>query len=175
MLTKPTNENLCRLESSTEMPAHLLRTSTEDQEDSERQPQDYDDVDQQQHDGAIRHKLPQHARHNDDDTHNPDNDDDDDPLSSSEHSEGASTVDMAEENEKKVRRSLLVAILSVCGLLVCMQVVGRLLARLYGGAEEEDAAAMATDEAVGAAREGVVANAATSGTTGVGGVHNPAL
>ena len=77
-------------------------------------------------------------------------DDEEDQLSSSEHSEGASTVDKAEENEKKVRMSLLFAILSACGMIAIGSQMGKLMNCLFkrsgdGGNGEDDVAGMAGD------------------------------
>jgi len=96
-----------------------------------------------------------------------------DELSTSEHSEGASTVDLAEKREQQVRRSLCFAILSACGLIALLQVVGWLFTKFTRDSSKEDVVVeMAVDEAAGAAREGVVTQAVT---TAGGGAANPAV
>ena len=95
-------------------------------------------------------------------------------LSGSFQDDDASTVDLAEEREKKVRRSLLFAILSVCGLLFCMQMMGRVLEKFSKSSSEvdgNDVVEMAADEVAAAAREGAIGNAAAA----AGGANNPAL
>lgn len=71
----------------------------------------------------------------------------DDEMSGSYADEEPSTVDMAEKNEQQVRKSLLFACLSACGLIFVMQLIGRLMGRC---ASSDDAGA---DDAVAAGRE----------------------
>lgn len=83
-----------------------------------------------------------------DTSHPQEEEDEEDQLSSSEHSEGASTVDKAEEDEKKVRMSLLFAILSACGMIAIGSQMGKLMNCIFkrsGGNGEDDAAGMAGD------------------------------
>ena len=84
---------------------------------------------------------------------------DEDDLSDSQEDDEASTIDMAEENEKKVRKSLLFAILSACGLLLCIQLIGRLLARCTSSGGD------GADEIVAAGRESMAVTATNTTTT----------
>jgi len=93
--------------------------------------------------------------------------DNDDQVSTSEHSEGASTVDIAEQREQQTRKSLCFAILSALGLVFLMSLIGSLMEKFSKSNNvEDDLVEAGADEAVNAAvREGATgtAQAATSG------------
>ena len=83
---------------------------------------------------------------------------DDDNSISDCHS--ASTIDVAEENEKRTRRSLLFAILSACGMILCFQLIQKLISR-FSRNEPEDVQEAIVEELIDTTlhgtREGLVA------------------
>ena len=86
-----------------------------------------------------------------------DDDDDDDEFSESFDQEDDSTVDQADKREQEVRRTLLFAILSACGMIFCMGLVGKVLARFRSISHEADEPAAFT-------RDAVVGNASNAAT-----------
>lgn len=66
----------------------------------------------------------------DEDMKDEDEEDCESQMSDSVQEDDASTVDLAEEKEKQVKKTLLFAILSAVGLVFCMKMMGKLLARL---------------------------------------------
>jgi hypothetical protein len=73
-----------------------------------------------------------------------------------------STLDIAEEQEKRNRRSLLMAILTACGIILCVTLISKLVNRCMGKSEEmpvadqvaQEAAEEAANQGVAAARNG---------------------
>ena len=58
------------------------------------------------------------------------NEKDEDEMSASfNDDDDPSTVDLAEKREQEVRKSLLFAILTACGMIFCMNMIGRLIDR----------------------------------------------
>lgn len=84
-------------------------------------------------------------------------------LSDSYHdADEVSTVDVAEEQEKKNRRSLLMAILTACGIILCISLISKLVNRCRGQSEDvpvadqvaQEAAEEAANQGAAAARNG---------------------
>lgn len=91
-----------------------------------------------------------------------------DDLSASYKAEDESSIDLVEKKEKEIRYSLLFCILSACGMLFCMNMIGKLLARFSNGNNpEEDVADMVVDEAVGTTRD-VALNSSMNASTFTG-------
>ena len=61
-----------------------------------------------------------------------DNNDEGSQMSDSVMDEDASKVDLAEKREQQVRRTLLFSILTACGMIFCIKMIGRLIERLTG-------------------------------------------
>jgi hypothetical protein len=83
--------------------------------------------------------------HNSEGSLGADHDKEDDDLSASHCDDSVTTIDIEEVREKQVRRSLLFAILTACGQMFCISMIGKLIQCFSrssddGGAEVDVAA-----------------------------------
>jgi hypothetical protein len=79
---------------------------------------------------------------------NGEEDEKDSVLSDSDHDvDEVSTVDLAEELEKKNRRSLLMAIFTACGIILCITLISKLVNRCRGNSEDVPVADQVAQEA----------------------------
>jgi len=90
------------------------------------------------------------AKADDDDCQNASDDDEDEESAHSGNSnsfkdDDESTIDMVEQREKQVRRSLLFCILSALGVVLCGKLISKLIQRCRGGSNEDDAMQVAAD------------------------------
>ena len=74
--------------------------------------------------------------------------------------EASSVLDKAERDERQVRKSLFFAILSACGMMFCMSMIQKVIARFAN--TDDSAAVLDADDVVAAGREAAQATATTT-------------
>jgi len=94
-------------------------------------------------------------------------DDEESLVSTSEHDEDPDSVDLAEEQERKTRRTLCFALLSALGIIALGQLLSRLLSKFFNSSGE-DVAADAAADAAGDAVQGTAGTAIPVGSEQTG-------